>query len=197
MPTKTNATGLRIGDEAVRASTGKSWKEWYAALDEAGAAKLSHREIVAWLAEKHGVGGWWRQMVAVSYEQARGAARAAREAGRFRDQRQQNGRRHGRASLRRLERCAQEEAVASGRGDHDPQIDRGEVASVRMGRRQERCQRRVLRQGHGEVHGRRAAREAPVGDCRQEDEGLLGLGARHSQGTGRGIGSDAKETGSR
>ncbi len=72
MPTRTNATGLRIGDDAVRASTGKSWKEWYAALDEAGAAKLNHREIVAWLAENHGVGGWWRQMVAVSYEQARG-----------------------------------------------------------------------------------------------------------------------------
>lgn len=33
---------------------------------------MSHKEIVAILSDKHGVGSWWRQMVAVGYEQARG-----------------------------------------------------------------------------------------------------------------------------
>jgi uncharacterized protein YndB with AHSA1/START domain len=72
MAGKRNAAGPRIGEEAVRASTGKSWAEWFGLLDAAGAATMDHRAIVAWLVENHEVGGWWRQMVAVSYEQARG-----------------------------------------------------------------------------------------------------------------------------
>jgi uncharacterized protein YndB with AHSA1/START domain len=62
----------RMSDEAVRAKTGKSWDEWFAILDAAGAQTLGHREIVALLSEQHGVGPWWRQMVTVTYEQARG-----------------------------------------------------------------------------------------------------------------------------
>jgi uncharacterized protein YndB with AHSA1/START domain len=72
MTVKTKETGLRIGDDAVRASTGKSWKEWFALLDAAKASNMDHREIAAWLVEHHDLGGWWQQMVAVSYEQARG-----------------------------------------------------------------------------------------------------------------------------
>jgi Domain of unknown function (DUF4287) len=62
----------RMSDEAVRAKTGKSWDEWFAILDAAGAQTLGHKEIVALLSGQHGVGPWWRQMVTVSYEQARG-----------------------------------------------------------------------------------------------------------------------------
>lgn len=62
----------RVGDEAVRAATGKSWPEWFATLDAAGAASMSHREIAALLATPPGVGPWWQQMVTVGYEQARG-----------------------------------------------------------------------------------------------------------------------------
>jgi uncharacterized protein YndB with AHSA1/START domain len=62
----------RMSDEAVRAKTGKTWAEWFALLDAAGAAKMSHREIVAYLHNEHGVGPWWQQMVTVTYEQARG-----------------------------------------------------------------------------------------------------------------------------
>jgi len=61
-----------IGDAAVRARTGKSWKEWFALLDQAGARQLDHKGIVALMSRQHGVGGWWQQMVAVAYEQARG-----------------------------------------------------------------------------------------------------------------------------
>ncbi len=61
-----------IGDEAVKAKTGKTWSEWFKILDKADATKMSHKEIVAHLKEKFGVGSWWRQMVTVTYEQARG-----------------------------------------------------------------------------------------------------------------------------
>jgi hypothetical protein len=72
MVSKKNAVGPKIGDEAVRAATGMSWADWFAALDAAGARAMDHRGIVAWLAEGHALGSWWRQMVAVTYEQARG-----------------------------------------------------------------------------------------------------------------------------
>lgn len=61
-----------MSDEAVESRTGKTWSRWFKHLDTAGAKKMSHREIVAHLSEKHGVGPWWQQMVAVTYEQARG-----------------------------------------------------------------------------------------------------------------------------
>jgi uncharacterized protein YndB with AHSA1/START domain len=62
----------QISDEAVRTKTGKTWDEWFAVLDAAGAQRLGHKEIVALLVQQHGVGSWWRQMVTVTYEQARG-----------------------------------------------------------------------------------------------------------------------------
>jgi uncharacterized protein YndB with AHSA1/START domain len=60
-----------MSSEAVMKSTGRSWDEWFAIFDEAGLQASTHKQIVA-EAEKHGVGAWWRQMVAVGYEQARG-----------------------------------------------------------------------------------------------------------------------------
>jgi uncharacterized protein YndB with AHSA1/START domain len=62
----------RMSDAAVKAKTGKDWKEWFIILDTAGALKLSHQEIVKYLHTKQGLGPWWRQMVTVTYEQARG-----------------------------------------------------------------------------------------------------------------------------
>ena len=62
----------RMSDEAVESKTGKTWSRWFKHLDAAGAKKMSHQEIVAHLVEKHDVRPWWTQMVAVTYEQARG-----------------------------------------------------------------------------------------------------------------------------
>jgi uncharacterized protein YndB with AHSA1/START domain len=62
----------RMSDAAVKAKTGKPWVEWFALLDKAGARKHSHVSIVAILHQQYGLGAWWEQMVAVSYEQARG-----------------------------------------------------------------------------------------------------------------------------
>jgi uncharacterized protein YndB with AHSA1/START domain len=73
MATKaTKGIAPRMSDEAVKAKTGKDWKEWFAILDKAGARKLSHQEIVKYLHTKQGLGPWWQQMVTVTYEQGRG-----------------------------------------------------------------------------------------------------------------------------
>jgi uncharacterized protein YndB with AHSA1/START domain len=63
---------LKISSEAVHAKTGKTWAQWFALLDKAHAQSMSHKEIVAVISRKHDPGPWWRQMVAVTYEQARG-----------------------------------------------------------------------------------------------------------------------------
>ncbi len=69
-------TASRMSDAAVQAKTGKAWDEWFKILDKAGGKKMNHKEIVAYLSEKYNVGPWWRQMVTVTYEQARGLREA-------------------------------------------------------------------------------------------------------------------------
>lgn len=61
-----------IGSPAVKRATGRTWREWFAVLDEAGAAKLPHKEITRRLQRTHRLADWWCQMVTVGYEQARG-----------------------------------------------------------------------------------------------------------------------------
>ncbi len=73
MPTKSKtADPGGISSEAVQAKTGKTWPEWVAALDAAGCQTLSHKEIVAVVNSRFGIGPWWQQMVTVGYEQAKG-----------------------------------------------------------------------------------------------------------------------------
>jgi hypothetical protein len=59
-------------DAAVATKTGRTWKEWVAELDRAGAAAKPHAEIARLLHEEHGVPGWWAQTVTVGYERVRG-----------------------------------------------------------------------------------------------------------------------------
>ena len=61
-----------IGDEAVKKATGRTWSQWLAIIDRAGGRTKDHNQIVAILKDQHGIGPWWRQMVTVGYEQARG-----------------------------------------------------------------------------------------------------------------------------
>ncbi len=61
-----------ISDVAVAEKTGKTWAEWFAILDAAGAAKMNHKQIAVHLSEQHQVPDWWAQSVTVGYEQARG-----------------------------------------------------------------------------------------------------------------------------
>ena len=67
-----NTVHANIGDDAVKAKTGKVWDDWFTILDKAGAKKMTHTEIATHLYDKCGVPGWWCQMVAVGYERARG-----------------------------------------------------------------------------------------------------------------------------
>ena len=61
-----------MSDDAVKARTGKTWPEWFAILDAAGADKMTHPQIATYLAIKQAVPDWWSQMVTVTYEKARG-----------------------------------------------------------------------------------------------------------------------------
>jgi hypothetical protein len=61
-----------VADERVREATGRGWVEWFAVLDEWGAASRGHTEIARWLRDGHGVDGWYSQSITVGYERARG-----------------------------------------------------------------------------------------------------------------------------
>src|SRR5262245_38306938 len=72
MTKKTTNTAAGISDEAVKSATGKPWNEWFKLLDKAGAAKMDHRTIAAFLHDDLKCPPWWSQMVTVAYEQERG-----------------------------------------------------------------------------------------------------------------------------
>lgn len=59
------------GDDAVFKATGRRRAEWFALLDDNGAAELGHRATAALLVEEYDVDGWWAQSVTLAYEQAR------------------------------------------------------------------------------------------------------------------------------
>jgi Domain of unknown function (DUF4287) len=61
-----------MSDEAIQRRTGKRWGEWFAILDAWGGTEHTHKEIAAWLSEKHDIDGWSAQSVTVGYERARG-----------------------------------------------------------------------------------------------------------------------------
>jgi uncharacterized protein YndB with AHSA1/START domain len=61
-----------ISSAAVENATGRGWREWLRVLDAAGARRMLHKEIAAYLHSEHSVPPWWSQMVTVGYEQARG-----------------------------------------------------------------------------------------------------------------------------
>src|SRR4051794_4569208 len=69
---KTDDVYAGISSDAVRAKTGRTWKEWFAVLDKAGAGAWPHKDIARHLHDKCDCPDWWSQMVTVGYEQARG-----------------------------------------------------------------------------------------------------------------------------
>ena len=71
-PAKASVTKRSMSDAAVKRATGRAWAQWFALLDKVKAKTMPHKEIATLLYEKHGVPGWWCQMVTVEYERARG-----------------------------------------------------------------------------------------------------------------------------
>ena len=71
-PEATERPPLTTSDEAIRRRTGRGFEEWFALLDEWGAAERPHKEIARWLREERDVDGWGAQSLTVSYERARG-----------------------------------------------------------------------------------------------------------------------------
>lgn len=67
MPTKRTGD-TKISDAAVKAKTGKTWKQWFGLLDKWGAEHRTHKEIAAHLRSDLEVSAWWSQMITVEYE---------------------------------------------------------------------------------------------------------------------------------
>ena len=67
-PKGTTDVRLATSDEKIRERTGRGWEEWFALLDEWGAADRPHREIARWLAEQQGIHplAWNAQAIAGS-----------------------------------------------------------------------------------------------------------------------------------
>jgi len=69
-----------VSTTAAKKATGKNWPQWFKILDKFPKEK-THTERAQWLYDHHlkkgwrrraSHGAWWRQMVTVTYEQARG-----------------------------------------------------------------------------------------------------------------------------
>jgi hypothetical protein len=66
-------TGFRkIGDEAVKARTGRGWEDWHTILDTWGASERGHTRRAKRLLEQYGLSSWWAQAVIIRYERQRG-----------------------------------------------------------------------------------------------------------------------------
>lgn len=78
-----SAASAPVSDAAVAARTGLTWAAWVAALDRAGARRLSHREIAELVHARFGVGSWWAQSVTVGYERLTGRRANLQKAGGF------------------------------------------------------------------------------------------------------------------
>jgi hypothetical protein len=59
-------------DKGIEATTGKTYSDWFALLDAAGARKMTYNEIVATLQSQHRLGRWWAQKLTIMYELERG-----------------------------------------------------------------------------------------------------------------------------
>jgi hypothetical protein len=58
--------------ETIRNGTGRTWDEWLALLDAAGATSMNHTELARYVLETYELSEWWAQGVAIGYETERG-----------------------------------------------------------------------------------------------------------------------------
>ena len=63
---------LSVGNEALRQATGRTWAQWFAALDAEGARSLPHSDILRLVFQRFRLNPGWSQTVTVGYEQTHG-----------------------------------------------------------------------------------------------------------------------------
>jgi uncharacterized protein YndB with AHSA1/START domain len=62
----------RLTDGVAKEKTGKTLKEWFAALDAQGGLDAGRRALVDWAYAETGKDEWWATTLVVEYEKARG-----------------------------------------------------------------------------------------------------------------------------
>jgi hypothetical protein len=70
-----------IGEDRVKAATGRGWMGWFVILNRMKATSLPHKEVAKRLKDEYGAPPWWAQMITVSYERARGGRKTNERAG--------------------------------------------------------------------------------------------------------------------
>lgn len=68
----TSNKSAKIGNDTVKAKTGKVWQEWFKILDKAGSKEMKHKEIISFIHNQFGLSDWWSRMITVTYERDRG-----------------------------------------------------------------------------------------------------------------------------
>ncbi len=61
-----------ITDEGVKEATGKTWAEWFAAIDEKDGLKIGRRQITSWLYDELKIDIWWCSTINMEYENHKG-----------------------------------------------------------------------------------------------------------------------------
>lgn len=61
-----------MGDDSLRAATGRGWDEWCDILDAWPGHTEGHTAIATYIRDVNGVDGWWAQTVTVGYERITG-----------------------------------------------------------------------------------------------------------------------------
>ena len=62
-----------MSDGAIKKATGKSWDEWYAALDKFGGVAKGRKALNEFLFKANKVDPWWTSTIVVEYEKERKA----------------------------------------------------------------------------------------------------------------------------
>jgi Activator of Hsp90 ATPase homolog 1-like protein len=60
---------LRVGDNTVKAETGKTWHEWFEILSSGSARNLRHKEMATFLGKRYCLNDYWCQMITNAFEQ--------------------------------------------------------------------------------------------------------------------------------
>jgi len=63
---------LHLGDEAVKAKTGKTWHEWFDILGSGSSRNMSHKDMATFLGKQYRLNDWWCQMITNAFEQHAG-----------------------------------------------------------------------------------------------------------------------------